>query len=92
MQLKSAADVELAINAICFQATGFAAVAGTSTTDEVMAACAGVAAMHASIEAIPIGTLIALAMQLIPIIFGEGGFTLDKLMAVLELIKSIFAT
>lgn len=88
MQLKSKADVEAAINQ-AYSVSGFAAAAD-APTDAVMTCCAGVAAMHADFGAIPIATIIALAMQLLPILFGEEGFTLEKLQAVLTLIASIF--
>lgn len=90
MQLKPSADVELAINQVCFQSIGFAAVAGSSTTEEVVKCCEGVAGMYADVSAIPWPVLIGLVTQLIPIIFGEGGFTIEKLQAVLQLILSIF--
>lgn len=89
MNLRSNAEIESAVNR-ALATTGFSAVAGAVTTDEVKKCCAGVAGMHDSLEAIPISTIIALAMQLLPILFGEGGFTLEKLQAILQLISEIF--
>lgn len=78
---------------------GFAAA--DDVTDAVMACCTGadadtVAACEAfaatgEVGAVPFALIIQLALSLIPIIFSDGGFTVEKLTAVLQLIASIFA-
>ena len=88
MQLKTRDEIQAEINS-ARGLQGFAADDGTAA-DAVMAACTPIAGMYAGVEAIPFPVIIALALQIIPIIFGEGGFTLDKLMSVLQLIASIF--
>jgi hypothetical protein len=81
---------------------GFAhSESGDDAADRVMACCTGVDAdtvaaceafaVGADVGAVPFMLIIQLAMQLIPIIFGEGGFTVEKLTAILSLIQSIFA-
>lgn len=90
MQLKTRDEVHAAINAAS-GIQGFAA-ADVSAADSVMAVCAPIAAMYDGVEAIPFPVIIALALQILPIIFGEGGFTIEKLQAVLQLILSIFTT
>jgi hypothetical protein len=89
MQLKSKAEVQSAINKACGVA-GFEAAGDGAVAEKVLECCKGVAAMHADVSAIPIATIVALAMQLLPIIFGQGGFTVEKLQAVLQIIVSIF--
>lgn len=82
-------EIQAAINA-ARGAQGFAA-ADDDAADQVLECCKGIAALHPDgVEAIPIATIIALAMQLLPIIFGEGGFTIEKMMAVLQMILGIF--
>ena len=88
MQLKSVAECETAINEVCFKGTGFAAVAGVTTTVEVMAACAPLEGF-ASFEAIPFLTLIEIAFQVAQIIFGDGAITLDKIKSVIEMLKTV---
>lgn len=96
--MKSRDEIQAAIAAA--RATqGFAAA--DDVTDAVAACCAGadadtVAACEAfaagvEVAAVPFALIIQLALQLIPIIFGEGGFTVEKLTAILSLIQSIFA-
>lgn len=95
MQLKTRDEIQAEIN----QARGvhgFAA-ADDDAADKVMALCAPhggtVAAARAEgVSAVPILALITLALQILPIIFGEGGFTIEKLQAVLQLVLSIFTT
>lgn len=91
MQLKSKADVGDAIKA-ARTATGFAAADGpVDPTETVMLCCAPYAAVYSDVGAIPIQALLTLALQLIPIVFGSEGFTIEKLTAILTLIQSIFA-
>lgn len=90
MQLKSKAEIQAAIGAARSQ-FGVSAPEGDDATAQVMLVCGPYAAVYGSVEAIAIPALITLALQLIPIIFGEGGFTIDKLTAILTLIQSIFA-
>ena len=95
MQLKTRDEIQSEIN----QARGLQgfAAANDDATDKVLALCANqgdmvAAATAENVSAIQFLPLIALALQIIPIIFGEGGFTIEKLQAVLQLIMSIFTT
>lgn len=95
MQLKTKDEIQAEINAVR-GVHGFAA-AGDDAAAQVMLMCAPhgdtVAAARAEgVSAVPIMALITLALQIIPIIFGEGGFTIEKLQAVVQLILSIFTT
>lgn len=71
-------------------AGGFAA-ADDDAADKVLQLCGNVAAVAGNdVNAFDPVTLITLAITILPIIFG-GEFSLDKLTAVLELIKGIFS-
>lgn len=99
MQLRSKAEVETAISK-AYGVTGFSAPAGVSCTDKVMACCNGASAetnaavaqfvSGGDVGAVPFMLILQLAMQIIPILFGEGGFTIEKLQAVMQLILGIF--
>lgn len=92
MQLKSKAEIVVALNATCGPAGGFMAPSDADAlADKVSLCCAPYAAVYSSVNAIPIQAILTLALQLIQIIFGEGGFTIEKLTAILTLIQSIFA-
>ena len=85
MQLKSRDDVQAAVNAA--RGEGFAAAG--DVTDEVVAAC-GPLEGFASFEAIPFFTLLEIAFQVAQIIFGgDGAITIDKIKAVVEMLKTI---
>ena len=87
--MKTRDEIQAAIDA-ARGTQGFAA-ADDGAADKVLECCAGIAALHPDgVAAIPIATIIALALQLLPIIFGDGGITIEKLQAVLSLILSIF--
>lgn len=90
MQLKTRDEILAEINAL--RGTQGVAAADDDVADDVLDLCSPVATMYPGVEAIPFTVIIALAMQLIPIIFGQGGFTIEKLQAVLQLILSIFTT
>jgi hypothetical protein len=89
MQLKSKAEIEAAIAAVN-AAGAFAAVGTSEIADRVQLCCAPYAAVYSEVNAIPIQAILTLALQLLPIIFGDGGFTIEKLTAILTLIQSIF--
>lgn len=89
MRLKSKAEIQAAVSAARGQ-FGEPAPQADGMADMVQCYCAPYAAVYSSVEAIPIQALITLALQLLPIIFGEGGFTIEKLTAILTLIQSIF--
>lgn len=90
MQLKSKAEIQEAVS-IARSVMGFAAVDGPDdAADRVMALCHPVTQMYGNFAAVPLMTIVMLVMQIIPIIFGEGGFTMEKFQAVLQLIMSIF--
>jgi hypothetical protein len=86
MQLKSRDEVQSEINAMS-SLQGFASAGDVA--DKVMAACAPFAA-HDSLEAVPFPMILQLVLQIIPIIFGEDGFSFEKMLAVLKLIEGIF--
>lgn len=88
MQLKSRDDIlEIINNARGTQ--GFAA-ADDSVADQVMAICGSVNIVCGTPEAFSPAIIIALAVQLLPLIFGDGSFTIDKLISVLNIIKDVF--
>lgn len=93
MKLKSDADIAQAVGSALTTA-GFAApAAGSDTVDKVKACCAPVEAAFAGVAdvgAIPFNVLWPLVLQLIPILFGEGGITWEKIEAVLNVLKQIF--
>jgi hypothetical protein len=89
MQLKSKAEIGEAIVAAC-KAANCGVAAGPGPIETVALVCGPYAAVYSGVNAIPIAALITLALQLIPIIFGDGGFTIEKLTAILTFIQSIF--
>lgn len=87
--MKTREQVQAEINALR-GVHGFAA-ADDDAAEKVLAGCTGVAALHpGGVAAIPIATIIALVMQVLPIIFGPDGFTIEKFLAVLQMILGIF--
>lgn len=96
--MKTRDEIQAAI-AAARGAQGFAGA--DDVTDQVMACCEGADTYTAAacaefaaggdVGAVPFMLIIQLALQLVPIIFGEGGFTVEKLTAILSLIQSIFA-
>lgn len=94
MQLKTKDEIQAEINK-ARGTQGFGAAADDAA-EKVMALCtanSGVVNAAVSgdgVSAVPIMALITLALQILPIIFGDGGFTLEKLQQVLTLILSIF--
>lgn len=97
--MKSRDEIQAAI-AAARGTQGFSAA--DDVTDAVMACCTGadadtVAACEAFarfdevVGAAPLALIVQLALSLIPILFSEGGFTVEKMTAVLQLIASIFA-
>lgn len=91
MRLKSKAEIQTAVNA-AHGALGFqtSSAVNADAADKVYLCCAPYAAVYSDVNAIPIQAILTLALQLLPIIFGEGGFTIEKLTAILTLIQSIF--
>ncbi|TXH44893.1 MAG: hypothetical protein E6Q97_32065 [Desulfurellales bacterium] len=89
MQLKSAADIQVAIDTLN-SASGFSASANdvAVASASVAAACAPLEGF-ASFEAIPFLTLLEIAFQVAQIIFGDGAITLDKIKSVIEMLKTI---
>jgi hypothetical protein len=88
MQLKSREDIIAVIdNARSTQ--GFAS-ADDDVADKVMAICGSVNIVCGTPEAFSPAIIIALAVQLLPLIFGDGSFTIDKLISVLNIIKDVF--
>lgn len=89
MQLKSKAEIQAIITPILAkQGVG---APEHAIADQVHLCCAPYAAVYSEVNAIPIQAILTLALQLLPIIFGGGGFTIEKLTAILTLIQSIFA-
>jgi len=88
MQLKTRDEIQAEINSV-LGLQGFGA-ADADAADKVLACCTPLAGMYADFEAIPFPVIIALVMQILPIIFGPDGFTFDRLQAILQLIMSIF--
>lgn len=89
--MKTRDEIQAAIDAVR-GVQGFAAD-DDGAADKVLACCAGYESVLSSPDpSSPIWLLklIPLALEIIPIIFGEGGFTIEKLQAVLSLLLNIF--
>lgn len=87
MQVKSKAEIEAAV-AQARGAVGFAAPAGDDAAERISAFAARYSG-YSTVEALPVVALIELALQVLKIVF-DGEFTVEKLLAVIELIRNIF--